>query len=305
MIQQILSIEAAIKSGDKAHARRLLQPLLERTPTAELWYFAALASETPDDEAKCLSKVLALDPTHGKAKSRMIALQQAKPADVKPKIKPISVQRSSPPVTTEEPPKPRLKSIENIDLERIKPVKHGRKRSSWRLVGCLGFIAVSLASSFFVMSVLGMGFAGWLVGLLTGSQPVTQIDGVPIEDVAHAPLLVPANRSVEIEPGQQQVDILYPGYAHEFMFNTRSGVEMSIFVQFISPTAKNVSPNVVVVDPSGNDAESRCDRGGILTDNSGVTFTCRIDQGGGWRVRIFGREGESSGAYYVTAQQLE
>lgn len=315
MMQQLISIEAALKAGDKAQARRLLQPLIERAPSADLWYFAALASDTPEEESKCLQKALALDITHGKAKSRLLALRQAQtaapPPEPQPTVKPIRVQQADVTASPAQPKTSSAKPVSNIspkekaDVEPLKRVKRGRRRSSWRMVGCLGFVILSLASSFFVMSVLGMGFAGWIVGMVTGAQPVTQIDGVPIEDVAHAPLLVPANRSVQINPGEQQVDILYPGYAHEFVFSAVSGAELSIYVQFISMTAKNVSRNVAIVDALGNDAEARCDRGGILTDNSGVTFTCQIDRGGGWRVRIFGREGESSGAYYVTAQELD
>ncbi len=299
MIQQIISIESAIKSGDKAQARRLLQPLLERAPTADLWLLAAQASETPDDEMKCLQRGLALDPLHGKSRSRLFALKQAQAEQPPPpKIKPISIQKPPPVATVEAKPTP---AANNTPLKRV---KHTRKRSSWRMIGCLGFLILSVASSFFVMSVLGLGAAGWIIGLITGVQPVTEIDGVPIEDVAAAPLMVPANRSLTIEPGQQQVDILYPGYAHEYGFNVRAGDELLVYVQFISPTAKNVSRNVVMVDPRGDNAEGVCVREGILTDNSGVAFSCPINRNGNWKVRIFGREGESSGAYYLSGETL-
>lgn len=306
MIQQLISIEAAIKAGDKAQARRLLQPLLERSPSADLWFMAAQASDTPEDELKCLQRGLALDPLHGKSRSRLFVLKQAAPPVTPPvapppKIKPLTIQQQP---TQAEAKQAALKVLENPATTPLKRVKASHRRSSWRMVGCLGFLILSLASSFFVMSVLGLGAAGWIVALITGVQPVTEIDGVPIEDVATAPLLVPANRSVEIEPGQQQVDILYPGYAHEYEFRVRSGDELAVYVQFISPTARNVSPNVVMVDPEGHDAEGSCTRQNILTDNSGVAFSCDINRGGRWKVRIFGRENESSGAYYMSGQTL-
>lgn len=310
MLQHIVSIQAVLKSGDKAQARRLLAPLLDRSPTADLWYLASQASETPEDELKCLNRALALDPMHGKSRTRLFELRQpsleAKPASP---INPTPQKPAEPPPLDAPAPKPKRertsRATAEVDVSTLKKAYPPRKRSAWRTLGCLGFILLSLASSFFVMSVLGMGLAGRIVVLFGGAQPITEIDGVPIEDVAHAPLLVPANRSVPLDSGQQQVDILYPGYAHEYSFPARAGQEMTIYVQFLSPTAKNVSPNVAVVDPTGADAEGYCTRGGILTDNSGVTFVCQVHESGNWKVRIFGREGESSGAYYVSAQELE
>jgi DUF971 family protein len=75
-------------------------------------------------------------------------------------------------------------------------------------------------------------------------------------------------------------------------------------VQFFSPFAQDVYPNVAVIDPVGKLAGERCRREIIIDDKTGAAFICSIDVGGEWQVRIFGRDGKSSGVYIVTAEGI-
>jgi hypothetical protein len=79
---------------------------------------------------------------------------------------------------------------------------------------------------------------------------------------------------------------------------------MAVMVQFLSPTANSVSRNVAILDPAGENAEGECLRDSILQGDNGVVLDCRIQRTGVWRVRIFGRDGESTGAYVVSVERF-
>lgn len=79
-----------------------------------------------------------------------------------------------------------------------------------------------------------------------------------------------------------------------------SGDEVLIGVQFFAPTALNVPDNVAVFAPNGTNADRGCERQPMLDAQTGIGLICRISSGGMWTVRIFGREGESTGAYAVS-----
>jgi hypothetical protein len=69
------SIEAAIRTGDLAYAREMLRDMIQTSPTAEVWYLAALVATDVQQHVGCLKKALELDPDHVRARR---ALQQAK-----------------------------------------------------------------------------------------------------------------------------------------------------------------------------------------------------------------------------------
>ncbi len=281
MLDELMPVMAAIKAGDKARARRLLRPLLEN-PTAELWYVASQAVEQPEHEVACLQRALALDPLHAKARTRLTALRGG------------AVQLMPP---LPQPP------LEALTL----PLKERKRRRRGLLAqpGCLLLALFSaLAAAYFVASVLGLGIAGRLTALLSGVPPVREYDGVPVDQLPDPALVVPADQTTSLRAGQQEMQVLHDGYVHEYRFEASAGSEVAIYVQFLSLTAKAVRRNVAVLDASGQDARGRCQRDAILQDGSGIIFTCRANQSGTWTVRIFGKEGESSGAYFVSVERL-
>ncbi len=288
MLDELMPVIAAIEAGDKARARRLLRPLLEN-PTAELWYVASQAVEQPEHEAACLQRALALDPLHAKARARLTALRGG------------AVQ-SMPPLSAPTPPLPQppLEAL-TLPLKERKP----RRRSLLVQPGCLLLALFSaLAAAYFVASVLGLGIAGRLTALLSGVPPVREYNGVPVDQLPDPALVVPADQTTALRAGQQEMQVLHDGYVHEYRFEASAGSEVAIYVQFLSLTAKAVRRNVAVLDASGQDARGRCQRDAILQDGSSIIFTCRANQSGTWTVRIFGKEGESSGAYFVSVERL-
>lgn len=288
MLDELLPVMAAIKAGDKARARRLLRPLLEH-PTAELWYIAAQTVEQPEHEAVCLQRALAFDPLHAAARARLAALQgsPAQPAQPTPAV-------------PAPPPQPSLEAL------TLPPVKsRPRRRGVLAQPGCLLLALFSaLAAAYFVISVLGLGIAGRITTLLSGRPLVREHDGVPVDQLPDPALVVPADQTDSLRTGQQEMQVLHDGYLHEYHFEASAGSEVAIYVQFLSLTAKAVRRNVAVFDASGQDARGRCQRDAILQDGSGIIFTCRVSQSGTWTVRIFGKEGESSGAYFISVERL-
>lgn len=291
MLNELLPVMAAIKAGDKARARRLLRPLLESCPTAELWYIASQAAEKPEHEVDCLQRALALDPLHARARARLAALRGG----------PVQAASAAPAAPVPSPPPQRVLTPLSVSVERAEPRRRGRQVQP----GCLLLALFSvLAAAYFVASVLGLGIAGRMAALLGGRPPVREHNGVPVHQLPDPALVVPADQMASLRTGQQEMQVLHDGYLHEYRFEASAGSEVAIYVQFLSPTAKAVRRNVAVLDASGQDARGRCQRDAILQDGSGIIFTCRVSQSGTWTVRIFGKEGESSGAYFVSVERL-
>ncbi len=336
MMETLFPIIKAIETGDKRLARRLLQPLLAKNPTADLWYLAAQACETPDHEMALLQRALALDPTHGKARSRLYTLRQGTQStqstqrtqgtDTTPSpftVSPLStnvpaksaaeIKKALPDLSADAPAdkpvsdKRATKELSREELRALKPVKREKKkRGLWTYVGCGATILMSVTASYFVLTVLGSSLPGQIRALLMGEQgAVTEIEGTPIFDRADAVYLVEPSQSKSVGRTDALADALEPGYAHEYLFDARSGEELAIYVQFISMTAHRVSRNVAIFNPAGQAASGVCHSESILQDDSGIVFVCNINQTGKWQVRIFGREGESTGAYTVAVQRFE
>ena len=65
-----------VRQGNKKEAQRQLIALLEENPEhAQGWYLLSLLVESPQKQAAYLSKTLALNPQHEKAKEHLAALQ--------------------------------------------------------------------------------------------------------------------------------------------------------------------------------------------------------------------------------------
>ncbi|MBZ0289870.1 MAG: hypothetical protein K8I30_19765, partial [Anaerolineae bacterium] len=140
----------------------------------------------------------------------------------------------------------------------------------------------------------------------TGANPVTP-DGNPntyADDAAAGGFVVQPNKSAPLARGNPIGDVLDEGFAHEYTFNTSAGEEIAIAIQFFSPTAKAVEKNVAVLDTDDVNAANHCQRDQIFTDGSGAAFICIIHRGGKWKLQVFGRDGESTGAYVVTYDRM-
>ncbi len=298
----MIPIMSAIQAGDKARARRLLHDLLKIQPSAEAWYQASRLTETPDHELKCLKKALALDPYHVESRRRMLALEKPSGPAVVTHAEGQFAPDVARPKKLESQTLPRLID-DTLPLKKARPQR--KKRSPWVYVGIAGTIMLGLVSSCFVLTFLGSPVPGQILGVVTGQQPVTEIDGVPLDQVEDAALKVEPSSIKNLPRSSPLSDTLTAGIEHAYTFQADAGENIAVGVQFFSLGAGNVPRNVVILDPNGRNSSSHCRRETILDAHTGAAYVCQIHLSGQWEVRILGRDGESTGTYVVTMQRLD
>ena len=92
-------IRKALKQGDKATGRRLLEQLLESNPNSEtawLW-MSTTTVDDPEQEQACLRKVLEINPNNERAQRRWFELQGTLLPLVRKSTLPVSAQQASRP----------------------------------------------------------------------------------------------------------------------------------------------------------------------------------------------------------------
>ena len=90
-------IRKALKQGDRATGRRLLEQLLESNPrseTAWLW-MSTTTVDDPEQEQACLGKVLEINPNNERAQRRWFELQGILSPLVRKIAIPVSAQQDS------------------------------------------------------------------------------------------------------------------------------------------------------------------------------------------------------------------
>jgi serine/threonine protein kinase len=251
-----------------------------------------------------LRRALDVAPQHSEANRMLFKLEGAKPRNTVAASVPSPVQA---PTTPDVKPLPQFERTPR----KAGYQKRAERQKVWSRIGCMSSLILSLSCTLLTFRMAGLA-SSLFTSLKTasgGPTPVFMIDGEPIDDVQNAPQYVEPEKEVTLTETQSQVaDVLDPGYAHDYnieMYGINRSI--AIYVQFLSLTASNVSPHVMIFAPDGNNAESYCQRdpSAILIDNSGVTFVCRVYVEGIWTVRILGVEGESNGAYMVAYSPLE
>lgn len=310
--EDIRLIEALIQVGEKRQARRRLRPLLDRTPTPELWMLAGRACEDQEQELGCVRQALKLDAGYAPALKRAAELEQAA-------AKPLPL-----------PPMRSLTRPEAVNAFADREADRQRSRRSWNRVYLVGVILLSLSSAYFVLTYFGSPIPAQIRQWLSGEQPSSSRPdfgrpvglGDPAQGTPSAPggmapgteatpgayATQAASEGVQVRPqktedlseGSPASDVLDAGFLHEYRFDVPAGAELALAVQFFSPTAKAVGQNVAIIDPDGYNADGLCERSQILVDGSSVAFICAIRRGGQYKVQIWGQPGESTGVYVVT-----
>ncbi|GAB4521593.1 MAG: hypothetical protein OHK0046_33190 [Anaerolineae bacterium] len=293
----------ALQTGDKAQARRLLKPVLQATPTADAWVLAAKSMETEEQAITCLKRAIALDAWHNEANRLLLKLEKVQ--SVEERMRAAEAERRANGFI--DPPTQPLPEIKRQRRE-MEYQKMARQRRQWRRAGCLLTLTLQM-----LCGVLSLGLVGAIPGaigsvdkLLSGAEPVREVDGVPIEDIPDAPVVVPPSQSKDVNA--RQVDVLDHGFNHEYLFDAVAGEEVVGYVQFMSVNASAVADNVRILDPENtivtNEVCEFLGEGGLLGGQGNVTFTCQINKTGEWKVRVLGVEGESIGAYFVGVEKL-
>ncbi|MEO8608305.1 MAG: serine/threonine-protein kinase [Chloroflexota bacterium] len=255
---------------------------LPTTKNADDWVKEATAAAEPHEKIALLKKALDLEPMHSKANRMLFQVEGAKS---------MRQEKPAPVTVTEE------------DLAPLKKVVHKKKRGSLFYIGILAFVLSSASASFFVLSFIGSPIAGQITAILSGRQPVNAINGVPVKDIPNVVLTVQPQRTQVLKMGQKIADTLDNGISNEYDLEMDSGSEVNVAVWFASPTANHVSHNVVVLDPSGQSADTACRRDKMFAGDTNVAFNCIVTKSGTWKIRIFGIDGDSTGAYFITADR--
>ena len=308
MIQpDLIPIMRAIHDGDKSRARQLLKTLLRSKPSAEAWYLASQVTEKPAHEVECLKSAVAVDPRHTDARRRLaeLGVDIMRPHEARTAPTPDSLPMPDLDDLTMKglahEPKP-APVLSKDELAALRKSRRRKQRGTWFWVGIGGAILLGLSSTYFVMLVLGSGIPGQLRGMIFGEQPVTEIEGVPLANVPDAIMRVAPSHGTELQRSEAVAEVMEPGFVHEHVFQAYSGEELAIGVQFLSLNANRVSRNLLILDPDGR--EVRCQRDRILQGDNGAVLSCRIDKTGLWRLRLLGREGESTGVYVVSVERF-
>jgi hypothetical protein len=183
MENQLTPIHAAIESGDKKAARRMLKPLLDTSPNAELWYVAACACENPDQEVGCLRQALKIDSKYAPARARYRELKAASEIEMPSLDMLVLVDDEMPTfeLLTEFPElAARFRPRPAVNIQAIKAQQNRRRSRQWTILGCGGWILMSISLSYVVMTVLGSPLPAQVRQLFGGSTPIARDAGTPV-----------------------------------------------------------------------------------------------------------------------------
>ncbi|MBZ0278016.1 MAG: serine/threonine protein kinase [Anaerolineae bacterium] len=263
--------------------------------TADDFYHLAQAARRENDAIAYLKRALELDPYHTDANRLLFKLEGARPQVTPDKAFQTPPKPAAAPSPAESP-------AATPEILELKKPRTKRRRSGWTYVGIFGFVMFGLTGVLLVTYITGGSLAPLEI-LLTGKQPVNEIDGTPIRDIPGAVLTLEPQQSHDLSTDGTSGDTLSAGYVHEYVFTVNSGREVYVYVQFLSTAAANVGPHVAVLLPDGSDITPECQSSEILQGGSGIAYICPVNQSGQWKVRIIGVDGESTGAYVVSASQ--
>ncbi len=256
----------------------------KKPDSADDWVKKAVITENPDEAIGYLKRALELEPLHSKANRMLFSLEGAVPKAA-----------SNPKVVTSPP---------SADLSPLKKVNSSNpKRSNWFYAVVVGSILVGISVLFFILMMTNSPIATQIANFVQGRHAVTEINGVPLNKVPNAVMQIYPQDRTTILFGQKINTRLENGYSHAYVFDTLAGQSIGVGVWFVSPTAQHVTKNVVVVDPSGKSAGTRCQSTNTSGDDTAINFACEIDQSGQWSVRILGIDGESTGNYWVNVER--
>lgn len=303
MANRITLIRELLKAGDKAKARKLISPLLDETPTVELWVLAAQAADSEKAAIYCLREALKIDPMDSAANRLLMKIEGSKPLTEKEKkkrstqvVQPVSPQADPIKAAT-------MRKRQTMQYERVAARRRVRGMIFWLL-----FIALFALIGLFAANVIGVfpGFIGFATRLLGGPAPVTEINGVPIKKLNYPISVVPISQSQRLSVSH--FDLIDHGYVHEYTFPREFQELFAVNVNFLSPTPRNFAGNVGVYNNVGLDVTTtECGHAtpgnSLIPAQAGVTLICTASRSGQWSVRILGMEGESVGAYAITLSQ--
>ncbi len=305
MDKELRQVAAALKADDKAAARRMMKAILQDNPTADAWVMASHTMDQDTQKIRCLKKALELDPWHTDANRLILKLEETKSILHRPALAQDPTATQTQEISAATTPLPPLKrNVREMEYQRRERQRKVRRRFS-----CLMLMLFQVSCTFFTLGLIGVipGFIGTVGQLFGGSPAITQVEGVPIEEIGEfAPATVPPSQSKQAN--NRDVDVLDHGYNHEYTFRVSPGDEILGYIQFMSVSAGNVPKNILIIDEDDKVIQDdRCifyGDNGLLGGQGNVTFSCFPRTSGIWKVRVLGIQGESVGAYFVGVETI-
>jgi hypothetical protein len=298
----------ALVDGEWAEARHYLRMLAKQPPSADFYYYSAFLAPKRSQATAVLRKALELDNFHPGANRLLMQIEDGQVTVPVKATLPDAPYRPAQRGTAEA----RVITERDIQRKRQRLRQVGRRpwSRSQTLLVVFSSLLLSLSSSWLVLLLLGVGsaYTNPMIEAAGGQQSIRDYNGTPIAEVEYPARLsdLPATYNSVLERGGENAtgEILRDRALHEYTVIAVQGESLAIAVQFFSPFAEDVYPNVAILDPTGIYAEDRCRREIIIDAQTGAAFVCSIHISGSWQVRIFGDEGKSSGVYVVTADAL-
>ncbi len=267
-----MSTQTRIDIRRTSEMRAAIKPLNSpKAETADSLYDKAVLVKEQDrfGAIQYLKKALELEPFHSKANRLLLQLEGAKPLN-----KPVK----NPPAA----PTPRVE-----DLAPLKTVKRQRGGGGTALLSLLALIVVAVSV---LLVILGTRDP-ILLYTLTGRPPITAIEGTPVRDIPGVVLTVQPHESRPLAVGEQLQATIPVGIVQDYLATlTSSDVSILFQVNFVSQSVRGLTQYTAVIDPSGQPAGRRC-QAQVADNQAGIRYTCRVDQAGTWRFRIFGVDG--------------
>ncbi|MFZ4814057.1 MAG: hypothetical protein ACOYL5_05965 [Phototrophicaceae bacterium] len=307
---ELIKVYETLVAQERQTARDLLRTLVKTQPSADAFYYSALTASTLTQANKFLDLALKADPFHTPAnrlhfrleKEGFGALDNEKPAPPKGQAK---REAETTPTIDETTLQAKRRRNQRND--------EGRRRF-YRWLPLYVFIGASssVALTYTLLLLLGVGasFTARISQAFGADVPQDTYRGTPIALIQNPASLsdFPASASETIGRGAANTvsNVLADGDLHEYGFQANAGEEIAVAIQFFSPFANEVVGHLALLDPSGRDRafSQGCEYQSIIDASTGAGFLCIIDQSGEWKLRVYGREGRSSGVYVITVDQL-
>jgi hypothetical protein len=302
--KRLAMLHRAIVVGDVRRARQMVKILAQKLPdNPDVYYYAAYVARDKAHAERMVNRALELDSFH--SGTNRLQYQISEIGYEAARAEPPDAPRNAPLTDTTSVPVVKLADLQARQRQRRRWWRNVPRGRLMTLV--VSGVILSVSSSWLLMLMLGIGsqFINPVATFLGAPAPIMEHEGRSIIDYANPAELEGLGASYNTEFGRGEAgttgDILRDGAMHEYELEARAGEEIAIAVQFFSPFADNVPENVAVIDPAGRLADDQCERDYILDQYTGIVYICDINVSGVWKVRIFGKERESSGVYVVTA----
>ncbi|HUS85075.1 MAG TPA: hypothetical protein VMX56_08010, partial [Anaerolineales bacterium] len=163
---------AAVRLGDRRHARELLSRLLHAdSQNAEYWVWMSAVVDSPRERVYCLESALKIDPTNRAAMRGLVLFgaRSPSPSDLSHALKLPRREITPKEITPTAEEKPIVQSAQRKPA--ASPFKPKRRRSFIQVIGIVLFSGIAVAAVAGVVSMLAPMFGPRFLGMASTLPP--------------------------------------------------------------------------------------------------------------------------------------